>query len=87
MVNQPGCPARRRRNWPPTLALSRGLLRWQEGDFRLFANGTEVITQTGVAGAMQQYSTLRFGYREYHPHDRIVWYDDVATAPDRIGCQ
>jgi hypothetical protein len=87
MVNQPGCPA--------TAATELAANTWQclegyfdgtKGDFRLFANNVEVVTQTGVAGATQAFSTLRFGYREYHPHDRTVWYDDVATAPDRIGC-
>jgi hypothetical protein len=88
LVNQPGCPT--------TPATQLAANTWQciegyfdgtKGDFRLFANGTEVITQTGVAGAKQGFSTLRFGYREYHPHDRNVWYDDLVTAPDRINCQ
>jgi hypothetical protein len=88
MVNQPGCPA------TPATELAanawhclEGYFDGSKGDFRLFANGMEVVTQTGVVGAKQAFSTLRFGYREYHPHDRVVWYDDVATAPDRIGCQ
>ncbi|HWZ88941.1 MAG TPA: hypothetical protein VNW92_08825 [Polyangiaceae bacterium] len=88
MVNQPGCPA------TPATQLAanvwhclEGYFDGSKGDFRLFANGTEVVTQTGIAGAKQAFSTLRFGYREYHPHDRVVWYDDVVTAPDRIGCQ
>jgi hypothetical protein len=87
MVNQPGCPA--------TPATQLAANTWQciegyfdgtTGDFRLFANGKEVITQMGVAGAKQPFNTLRFGYREYHPHDRNVWYDDVVTAPTQIGC-
>jgi hypothetical protein len=88
MVNQPGCPATPATVLPAsTWHCLEGYFDGTKGDFRLFANGTEVITQTGVAGAKQQFNALRFGYREYHPHDRVVWYDDVATAPDRIGCQ
>lgn len=91
-TNQPGCP---------TAATAGGLGTqldanvWQcleghfdgtVGDFQLYANKQMVVSQQGIAGAKQTFSTLRFGYREYHPHDRLVWYDDVVTAPARIGC-
>lgn len=85
--NQPGCPA------TPATVLDankwhciEGYFDGTAGDFQLYANGTKVIDQTGIAGAKQMFSTLRFGYREYHDHDRNVWYDDVTTAPDRVGC-
>ena len=59
---------------------------WVGMDIQIFADGAEVITQTGIAAAKPTFSTLRFGYREYHPHDRTTWYDDVVVAPQRVGC-
>ncbi len=88
-MNQPGCPTAA----PLGTQLAEnvwhcieGYFDGGKGDFRLFADGQEVITQTGVAGAKQPFSTLRFGYREYHERQRLVWYDDVVTGPTRIGC-
>ncbi len=88
-TNQPGCPtADPKGTILPANAWHciEGFFDGTKGDFRVFANGAEVITQTGVAGAKQTFSALRFGYREYHPHDRTVWYDDVVVAPQRVGC-
>jgi hypothetical protein len=88
-VNQPGCPSAA----PLGTQLEanawhciEGFFDGMKGDVRLFANGEEVLTQTNLTGAKQAYSTLRFGYRHYHERQRLVWYDDVVTAPDRIGC-
>lgn len=88
-TNQPGCPTS-----PPlgtTLPANmwhciEGFFDGTQGNFQVFANGTMVINQTGIAAAKQPFSALRFGYREYHAHDRTVWYDDLVTAPTRVGC-
>jgi hypothetical protein len=88
-VNQPGCPSAEPLGTQleaNTWHCIEGFFDGVKGDVRLFANGTEVLTQTNLAGAKQAYSTLRFGYRHYHERQRLVWYDDVATAPDRVGC-
>jgi len=89
-TNQPGCPSAA----PLGTQLAEnawhcmeGYFDGTKGDFRVFADNQEVITQTGVAAAKQQFNALRFGYREYHERQRLVWYDDVVTGPTRIGCQ
>jgi hypothetical protein len=89
-TNQPGCPTADPKG--TILALNawhciEGYFDGSKGDFRIFANGAEVITKTGIAGAKQPFSALRFGYREYHaPRERNTWFDDVVVAPQRIGC-
>lgn len=88
-TNQPSCPTA-----PPlgtTLAANtwhciEGFFDGNQGNFQVFANGMMVINQMGLAAAKPAFSTLRFGYREYHPHDRTVWYDDFVVAPTRVGC-
>lgn len=88
-TNQPGCPT----TSPLGTTLSanmwhciEGFFDGTQGNFQVFADSTMVINQTGIAGAKQPFSALRFGYREYHPHDRTVWYDDLVVAPTRVGC-
>lgn len=87
-VNQPGCPTAaplgtqlEANTWHCIEAYFDGT----KGDFRLFANSQEVITQTGIAGAKRPFS-ICFGYRQYHERQRLVWFDDVVTGPSRIGC-
>ncbi len=89
-MNQPGCPT----SAPLGAQLAEnawhcieGYFDGTKGDFRLFADDQEVITQAGVASAKQEFNALRFGYREYNERQRTVWYDDVVTGPTRIGCQ
>jgi hypothetical protein len=88
-TNQPGCPtaAPLGTTLPANMwHCIEGFFDGTQGNFQLFANGTMVINQSGIAGAKQTFSALRFGYREYHAHDRTVWYDDVVVAPTRVGC-
>ena len=89
--NQPGCPTSGdmgtqldANNWH----CFEGYFNGMTGDVQVYVdNGVNpVVSMTGEAGAKNNYSTLRFGYRQYHERQRLVWYDDVATAPDRIGC-
>jgi len=93
-TNQPGCPTAD----PKGAILSanawhciEGFFDGTKGDFQIYvdpksATDAPAIDRKGVAGAKRTFKRLRFGYREYHPHDRDTWYDDVATAPARIGC-
>ena len=88
-TNQPGCPtaAPLGTTLPAnTWHCIEGFFDGTQGNFQVFANGTMVINQVGIVGAKPAFSTLRFGYREYHAHDRTVWYDDLVTAPTRVGC-
>src|SRR6185369_11894955 len=93
-TNQPGCPTADPKG--AILAANawhciEGFFDGTKGDFQIYvdpksATDAPVIDRKGVAGAKRTFKRLRFGYREYHPHDRDTWYDDVATAPARIGC-
>ena len=56
------------------------------GDLRLYVGGTAAIQIAANATLKHPYASFRFGYREYNGVDRSVWYDDVAVAPERIGC-
>ena len=88
-TNQPGCPTAAPLG--TTLVANtwhciEGFFDGTQGNFQVFADGTQAINQTGIAAAKQPFMALRFGYREYHPHDRTVWYDDLVVAPQRVGC-
>jgi hypothetical protein len=88
-MNQPGCPTAAPLGTQlaaDTWHCFEGYFDGTKGDFSLYVNKDEVVTQTGVAAAKQAFSTLRFGYRQYHERQRLVWYDDVVTGPTRIGC-
>lgn len=56
------------------------------GDLRLYVGGTPAIQIAANPTLKHPYATFRFGYREYNGVDRSTWYDDVAVAPQRIGC-
>ena len=93
-MNQPGCPTTDPKG--AILAANawhciEGFFDGTKGDFQIYvdpksATDAPVIDRKGVAGAKRAFKRLRFGYREYHAHDRNTWYDDVATASARIGC-
>lgn len=87
--NQPGCPSSG--DMGTQLAANtwhciEGHFDGVAGNVELFVGGTQVMALTGEAGAKRSYTTLRFGYRHYHERQRLVWYDDVATAAARVGC-
>jgi hypothetical protein len=89
LINQPSCPTvdpKGAQVDANAWHCIEGFFDGTKGDFRVFLDTQEVITQTGVAGATHAFSGFRFGYREYHERQRLVWYDDVVTAPQRIGC-
>ena len=93
-MNQPGCPTADPKG--AILAANawhciEGFFDGTKGDFQIYvdpksATDAPAIDRKGVAGAKRAFKRLRFGYREYHAHDRNTWYDDVATASARIGC-
>ena len=56
------------------------------GNLEIFVNGASIIKGSAVPQAKQSFTNFRFGYVEYNGTNRTVWYDDVATAPGRIGC-
>ncbi|WP_437323627.1 hypothetical protein [Sorangium sp. So ce381] len=55
-----------------------------KGGVQVYANGTKIIDKTGVKTL--NYKTFSFGYLGFHGPARTMWYDDVAVAPERIGC-
>ncbi|WP_438022964.1 hypothetical protein [Sorangium sp. So ce233] len=55
-----------------------------QGDVQVYANGTKIIDKTGWDKL--DFKTFSFGYLGFHGPARSMWYDDVAVAPERIGC-
>lgn len=55
------------------------------GDVLVYVDGEEIINQP--AWKQVSYQTFRFGFLQFHGPPRTVWFDDVAVAPERIGCQ
>jgi hypothetical protein len=87
--NQPGCPTTGDKGTQlaaNTWYCIEGFFDGTAGDAQVYVDGDKVMDLANEAGAKNNYSTLRFGYRQYHDLQRLVWYDDVATAADRIGC-
>src|SRR5690606_16922708 len=52
----------------------------------LYVNGTELISATDFPAATKAFTTFKFGYNALNGGVRNTWYDEVAVAPDRIGC-
>ncbi|KYF81214.1 hypothetical protein BE17_36295 [Sorangium cellulosum] len=55
-----------------------------QGDVQVYANGTKIIDKAGWEKL--DFKTFSFGYLGFHGPARSMWYDDVAVAPERIGC-
>jgi hypothetical protein len=54
------------------------------GVVKVYANGQMVIDEE--AAPRLAYARVNFGYQQYHGPARTIWYDDVAVAAGRIGC-
>lgn len=52
----------------------------------LYVDGTELITASDFPAATKAFTTFKFGYNALNGGVRSTWYDEVAVAPDRIGC-
>jgi len=52
----------------------------------LYVNDTELINATEFPAATKSFTTFKFGYNALNGGVRSTWYDEVAVAPDRIGC-
>ncbi|WP_437670421.1 hypothetical protein [Sorangium sp. So ce131] len=55
-----------------------------KGDVQVYANGDKIIDKTNWEKL--DFKTFSFGYLGFHGPARSMWYDDVAVAPERIGC-
>lgn len=53
---------------------------------RLFIDGMQMIEATDYPATAYTFTTFKFGYNALHGAVRKTWYDDVAVAPERIGC-
>ena len=53
---------------------------------RVFVNGTEVSALHVTDWGPYTYDMFKFGFENYSGTPRNVWYDDVAIAPQQIGC-
>jgi hypothetical protein len=52
---------------------------------QLFVNGAQLINATSYPTAAKAFKNFKFGFQSFHGPDRVMWYDDVAVAPARIG--
>ncbi len=52
----------------------------------LVVDGTQLINATDFPTATKAFTTFKFGYNALNGGVRNTWYDDVAVAPERIGC-
>jgi len=53
---------------------------------RVFVDGTEVTALEVTSWGPYTYDMFKFGYETYGGTPRTLWYDDVAIAPQRVGC-
>jgi len=80
------CPAGGQKIAAKTWYCFEGSFDGATGDLEIFVDGASIIKGSAVAQAKQSFTNFRFGYVEYNGTNRTVWYDDVATGPNRIGC-
>ena len=80
------CPANGQKLAANTWYCFEGSFDGATGNLEVFVDGTSIIKGNAIAQAKQSFTNFRFGYVEYNGTNRTVWYDDVATAPSRIGC-
>jgi hypothetical protein len=86
-MNPPiSCPADGQKISANTWYCFEGSFDGTQGNLEIFVDGKSIIKGTGVANAKQNFTNFRFGYVEYNGTNRTVWYDDVATGPNRIPC-
>jgi hypothetical protein len=54
----------------------------------LYVNGTELINAPNFPASSPStpYRFFKFGYHRLHNTARRIWFDDVAVAPQRVGC-
>lgn len=55
------------------------------GAVQVYADGASIIDKTGWKKSV--FKTFSFGMRNVHGPSRTMWYDDVAVASQRIGCE
>jgi hypothetical protein len=52
---------------------------------QVYLNGAQLINATSYPTAALTVSRFKFGFAGWNGPDRVMWYDDVAVAPTRIG--
>ena len=55
-------------------------------EVRVFVSGTESTALHVTDWGPYSYGMFKFGFENYSSPMRTMWYDDVAIAPQRIGC-
>lgn len=55
-------------------------------EVRVFVAGTESAPLHATDWGPYNYGMFKFGFENYSSPMRNMWYDDVAIAPQRIGC-
>ena len=59
----------------------RGTNRVQQ----LYVNGAQLINAANYPAASLAFRFFKFGFMQLSGPDRLMWYDDVAVAPTRVG--
>jgi hypothetical protein len=57
------------------------------GTVQVYADGAKIIDAENWSYGIATFNTFEFGLAEYHGPARNTWYDDLAIAPTRIGCE
>jgi hypothetical protein len=53
---------------------------------RVFVDGAEVTALHVTNWGPHMYDMFKFGFENYSGTSRNLWYDDIAIAPQQIGC-
>ena len=54
---------------------------------QLYVDGAQLINATNYPATVSSpIKIFKFGFQNFHGPDRTMWYDSVAVAPTRIGC-
>jgi hypothetical protein len=53
---------------------------------QMYVAGALLIDAQAFPANAQAWSHFKFGYNALHGTVRNTWYDDVAVAPERVGC-
>jgi hypothetical protein len=56
------------------------------GSVQIYGDGTKIVDAANWSPAKQNFAVFQFGFHQYSGPARNMWYDDVAVAPARIGC-
>ncbi|MGC4092524.1 MAG: hypothetical protein QM756_32530 [Polyangiaceae bacterium] len=54
--------------------------------YKVYVNGTELISTTDFPASTITFTHFKFGYNALNNGERKTWYDDIVVAPNRVNC-